>query len=105
MKPFTNANVASTSTTYYDVLGIAPPATSDDIRVAFRRLAKIYHPDKNMGKKDAEKAVTDAKYAEVYEAYTVLSDPAKRTQYDQQYSIGSPSTSPLVAMVSPARLI
>lgn len=61
---------------YYDVLGVAKDATEDDIKKAYRRLAKQYHPDVNKAP-DAEE-----KFKEVQEAYEVLSDPQKREQYN-----------------------
>ena len=63
---------------YYEVLGVSKNATDDEIKSAFRKLAKKYHPDTNPGDKDAE-----AKFKEASEAYAVLSDPDKRRQYDQ----------------------
>src|SRR5579862_4442977 len=62
---------------YYEVLGVARNASDDDIKKAFRRLARQYHPDVNKNK-DAE-----ARFKEVNEAYEVLSDPQKRQMYDQ----------------------
>ena len=62
---------------YYEVLGVARTASDDDIKKAFRRLARQYHPDVNKDK-DAE-----ARFKEVNEAYEVLSDPQKRQMYDQ----------------------
>ncbi len=62
----------------YEVLGVARGATQDEIKKAYRRLARRYHPDVNPGKKDAEK-----RFREIQEAYAVLSDAAKRQQYDQ----------------------
>jgi molecular chaperone DnaJ len=62
---------------YYEVLGVARNASDDDIKKAFRRLARQYHPDVNRDK-DAE-----ARFKEVNEAYEVLSDPQKRQMYDQ----------------------
>ncbi|MFA5035806.1 MAG: molecular chaperone DnaJ [Candidatus Izemoplasmatales bacterium] len=62
---------------YYEVLGINRSATEDDIKKAYRSLAKKYHPDVST-EKNAE-----AKFKEVQEAYEVLSDSGKRTQYDQ----------------------
>ncbi len=59
---------------YYDILGVDKKATKDDIKKAFRKLAHQYHPDKKGG--DAEK------FKEVNEAYSVLSDDQKRSQYD-----------------------
>lgn len=62
---------------YYKILGVAKTASSDDIKKAFRRLARKYHPDVNPGDKSAE-----ARFKEVNEAYEVLSDPDKRRKYD-----------------------
>jgi len=63
---------------YYEVLGVDRNAGEDEIKKAFRKLAKKYHPDVNPGDKDAE-----AKFKEIQEAYAVLSDSEKRRQYDQ----------------------
>ena len=63
---------------YYEVLGVSKDATEKDIKKAYRKLAFKYHPDKNPdNKKEAEE-----KFKEVNEAYSVLSDPDKRRQYD-----------------------
>ena len=63
---------------YYEVLCVAKTATDDEIKKAYRVLAKKYHPDMNPGDKEAE-----VKFKEASEAYAVLSDPEKRKQYDQ----------------------
>ncbi len=63
---------------YYEVLGIKKDASEADIKKAFRKLARKYHPDVNPGNKTAEQ-----KFKEMNEAYEVLSDPKKRQQYDQ----------------------
>jgi len=63
---------------YYGLLGVKKTATSDDIRKAFRKLARKYHPDVNPGDKKAEE-----KFKEISEANDVLSDEKKRKVYDQ----------------------
>ena len=63
---------------YYEVLGVAKGASADEIKKAYRSLAKKYHPDMNPGDKEAE-----ARFKEVNEAYDVLSDEDKRHKYDQ----------------------
>ena len=63
---------------YYEVLGLSKGATDDEIKKAYRRLAKQYHPDMNPGYKVAEN-----KFKEVNEAYDVLGDPDKKAKYDQ----------------------
>ena len=63
---------------YYEVLGVSKDASSDDLKKAYRKLAKQYHPDMNPGDKTAE-----TKFKEANEAYEVLNDPAKRQRYDQ----------------------
>jgi curved DNA-binding protein len=62
---------------YYRSLGVSRDASADDIRKAFRKLAREYHPDVAKDKKSAEE-----KFKEINEAYEVLSDPAKRKKYD-----------------------
>ena len=63
---------------YYEILGLARGASEPDIKNAFRKLAKVHHPDRNQGDKDAER-----KFKELNEAYQALSDPQKRAAYDQ----------------------
>jgi curved DNA-binding protein len=62
---------------YYDVLGVAKSATEDEIKGAYRKLARKHHPDVNPGDKSAEE-----KFKEINEAYAVLSDADKRKRYD-----------------------
>ncbi|HLU99854.1 MAG TPA: DnaJ domain-containing protein, partial [Acidobacteriota bacterium] len=60
---------------YYEILGVDRNASQEDIRKAYRRLARKYHPDVNPGDKEAEE-----KFKEIQEANAVLSDPEKRKQ-------------------------
>lgn len=62
---------------YYDVLGVPRTASQDEIKLAYKRKARQFHPDKNNGSLDAT-----AKFQEVGAAYEVLGDPAKRATYD-----------------------
>ncbi len=63
---------------YYEVLEVSKGASADEIKKAYKKLAKKYHPDMNPGNKEAE-----AKFKEVNEAYAILSDEEKRSKYDR----------------------
>src|SRR5437588_806013 len=63
---------------YYETLGVSKTASEDEIKSAFRKLARKYHPDVAKDKKAAEE-----KFKQINEAYEVLSDPEKRQKYDQ----------------------
>ena len=62
---------------YYKILGVNKDADENEIKKAYRKLAIKYHPDKNLGNKEAEE-----KFKEINEAYEVLSDKDKRSKYD-----------------------
>src|SRR5690348_16820966 len=70
--------MATQTKDYYGILGVKKDASADEIRKAFRKLARKYHPDVNPGDKIAEE-----KFKEISEANDVLSDPKKRKVYDQ----------------------
>jgi DnaJ-class molecular chaperone len=69
---------------FYEILGVKEDASQDDIKKAFRTLAKKYHPDRNKGNVDAEK-----RFKEISEANETLSDPKKRTEYDTMLKYGA----------------
>lgn len=82
--------VTTTKQDYYELLGVARKASAKDIRVAYRKLARKYHPDLNPGDKAAEE-----KFKEVQEAYEVLSDTKKRQMYDQfGFNVPGPGGAP-----------
>jgi len=68
---------------YYILLGVHATASFDELKIAYRKLAKKYHPDKNPDNKKAEEY-----FKEIQEAYTILSNPEKRKKYDLKISFG-----------------
>jgi curved DNA-binding protein len=74
---------------YYKTLGVPKTASEDEIKRAYRKLAKEFHPDRNKGKAD-----TEARFKDINEAYEVLSDPEKRRVYDQYGTSGGIPTPP-----------
>jgi molecular chaperone DnaJ len=85
---------------YYDILGVKKNASDDELKKAYRGLAKKFHPDKNKGNKEAEN-----KFKEVSEAYAVLSDTEKREQYDrlgkEAFRGGGPGGNPFAGGANP----
>ena len=74
---------------FYDVLGVSKTATEDEIKTAFRKLARQYHPDLHPGDESAAN-----KFKEINEAYETLSDPQKRSEYDAMQSAGAGGAGP-----------
>lgn len=79
------------SADYYDILGVNRNASDEEIKKAWKTLAMRYHPDRQAGKSPAEKADAEKHMKEINEAYSVLSDPDKRRQYDVQGSYPNPN--------------
>lgn len=72
-----------TTRDYYDILGVSEDASQEEIKKAYRKLAKKYHPDRNPDAPDAEE-----RFKEISEAHRVLSDPEQRQQYDRMRQYG-----------------
>src|SRR5438045_4726170 len=72
---------------YYEVLGVGRGATAEELKRAYRKLALLYHPDRNNGDPQAE-----ARFKEINEAYEVLSDQSKRQRYDTFGHAGTQGT-------------
>ncbi|MCL2513478.1 MAG: DnaJ domain-containing protein [Oscillospiraceae bacterium] len=84
--------------TYYDLLKIPISASPAEIKSAYRKLAKTYHPDMNHGKSAKERTYGEAKFRQVKDAYEILIDGEKRREYDRKLEIGQnppkPQTKP-----------
>ncbi|HOB64962.1 MAG TPA: DnaJ domain-containing protein, partial [Clostridia bacterium] len=75
---------------YYEILGVSKDASADEIKSAYRKLAKKYHPDLYTNATESQKAEAEKKFKEVQYAYDVLSDPQKKAAYDQYGSEDGP---------------
>jgi curved DNA-binding protein CbpA len=73
--------------TYYEILEVAPLASQDQIRAAFRRLARERHPDRFQG---SARVTAESQFQAITEAYNVLNDPEQRARYDQSLSTRAP---------------
>ena len=80
--------------TYYSLLGISSAATDAEIKSAYRKLAKQFHPDANPQVTDAGRRVTEEKFKEVQEAYDVLRNSSKRALYDRLLATQFPRQAP-----------
>ncbi len=72
---------------YYQVLGVSRDASPEEIKSAFRKLARKYHPDANPNANEKDRKALEEKFKEISEAYEVLSDPQKKKMYDQTGSV------------------
>jgi curved DNA-binding protein CbpA len=81
---------------YYAILGLDPGASPENVKVAYRRLVRQYHPDLVKVSTEAQKASMDTRMAQLNEAYSVLSNPRNRREYDErtrlEYSLGQTAT-------------
>ncbi len=89
------AQARKTRQTLYEVLGVAPEASEEEIKKAYKTLARKYHPDLNPGNPHAESA-----FKAVGRAYEILGDPERRTNYDRSVQV---ETTAAEAEVKPAR--
>lgn len=80
----------TTKTDYYDILGVSKSASADEIKKAYRKQALEWHPDRHKDDKEA----AEKRFKEINEAYQVLSDPQKKSMYDQYGSAGGPQGFP-----------
>lgn len=71
---------------YYKILGVDKNVSADDLKKVYRKLSLKYHPDRQSGKSDAEKKAAEEKFKDIAEAYDVLSDPKKKSEYDNPQS-------------------
>ena len=78
--------------THYQVLGVAPTASPDEVRRAHRQLARVLHPDRLAGSSAAERTLAERRMREVNAAWTTLSNPARRADYDQELAAARPGT-------------
>jgi hypothetical protein len=80
-------HTASSLDDYYTILGLDTGASPESIKVAYRRLARMNHPDQKMLSTDAEKGEFSLRMAQLNEAYSVLSDPKRRREYDENLRV------------------
>lgn len=80
--------------TYYELLGLAPTATGEELRVAYRALVEIYHPDRMQAMREDVRAQAEQRLQRLNEAYTVLRDPRERARYDAALASAAPAATP-----------
>lgn len=87
----------ATKTDYYDILGVTKSASADEIKKAYRKQALEWHPDRHKENKEA----AEKRFKEINEAYQVLSDPQKKSMYDQYGNTGGPAGNPFAGGGNP----
>jgi DnaJ-class molecular chaperone len=80
--------------TYYEILRVPRQASRGEIKIAFRQLAKVYHPDATPG-------MSGSRFRQICEAYKVLCDPAKRRAYDREIQARESRIAPLYLSLAP----
>lgn len=86
---------------YYELLGIEREATADDVKHAFHAFAESFHPDGHPGRGSDEQRALDTIFKRGNEAYSILSSPSARAQYDAQLGLAEPSAPPRMRGVPP----
>ena len=71
---------------YYKILGVSKDASDKELKKAYKKLSMKFHPDRNVGKSEAEQKEAEEKFKDINEAYSVLSDPKKKAEYDNPMS-------------------
>jgi curved DNA-binding protein CbpA len=85
---------------YYALLGLDPGASAESIKVAYRRLAREHHPDRNIGLPEAGGSTASLRMAQLNEAYAVLSDAKKKREYDENLRLTSKLQSSTVSSIT-----
>ena len=83
---------------WYAILGVSMGFTPDELKRAHRMAALQWHPDRHLNASDAKRADAEAKFKEVEEAYTTLSNPESRAEYDRQRAAQLVSMNPRIAL-------
>jgi DnaJ-class molecular chaperone len=89
--------------TYYELFGVAPGASADDVHGAFHAFCDTFHPDRHIDRPTEERAALSTIFKRGTEAYDVLSDPGLRSQYDAQLAVGPTPRPPRITFSARSR--